>query len=184
MSGPVLAAIARAAAEATGAGAGWILSVRGDRLEVSAVAGVAPVTLLGSRVAAGSGAAGYVIESGQPLAITPRGDDPRSAEGVAAALGRRPSSLVCVPCESKNGISGALELIDKKGGGSFSFDDVELATLLAGIAGVAIDDGFSAAAGEQPSPATFAESLTALAADDPPSYAALVTILQAMTERA
>jgi sigma-B regulation protein RsbU (phosphoserine phosphatase) len=183
MSAPVLSAIVKAAVDATGANAGWLLAVGDGQLTVAAVAGEAPASLLGNMVAAGSGAGGYVVESGQPLAVTPRGDDPRFAEGLAAALGRSPSSLVCVPCESGGEIPGALELIDKSGGGPFSFDDLEMATLLAGIAGSALANQSSAEV-RVPEPAALSGSLAALAQDDPARYATIAALLGALIDGA
>lgn len=180
---PVLTAIVKAAVDSTGAKAGWLLLVEKDQLIVAAVAGEAPSSLLGNLVPAGSGAGGYVVESGQPLAVTPRGDDPRFAEGLAAALGRRPSSVLCVPCESDGEIPGALEVIDKSGGGTFSFDDVELVTLLAGIAGVAFVSQSSVEI-RVPDPAALSGSLAALANDDPARYATIAALLGALIDGA
>jgi GAF domain-containing protein len=75
--------------------------------------------------------------------------------------------VLCVPCGDDE-IVGALELVDKAGGAAFSFDDVELATLLAGIAGVAIEaraDGPAA-----PSARELASGLERLAATDAARY--------------
>ena len=89
-------------------------------------------------VPVGAGTVGYVVSSGQPMAIAPRGADPRLSEGLGARLGRMPASLLCVPCHHEDAIVGALELVDKAGGAPFSIDDVELVTLLGGIAGAAL----------------------------------------------
>ena len=136
---PVLHALAQAAVSATGASDGWLLAVEDAGLRVVAVAGPgtgAPV--LAAVVPAGTGSAGFVAASGQPLAMAPRGDDPRFSEGTAQLLGRRPSSVLSVPASNDEGVVGVLELVDKAGGGNFSFDDVEIATMLADIAGVAL----------------------------------------------
>lgn len=172
-SEPVLAAIARSATEVTGAAAAWLVGVEGDRLVVRAVAGEAPASLVGSRVAVDAGAAGYVISSGQPLALASRAGDPRASDGLAAALGRPPGSVVCVPCEVDGAVLGALELVDKSGGGNFSFDDVELANLLAGIAGVALGSGGAGGRPAAPSPSELAAGLARLAAGAPARYTAV-----------
>src|SRR5207247_1705955 len=131
---PVLTAIAQAAVGATGASHGWVLLLTDDQLEVSAAVGDGATKLIGRRVDAGSGTSGYVAASGQPLALAGSAGDPRLAEGVVAELGQRPASLLCVPCATDDRIVGVLELIDKDGGERFSFDAVELVTLLGGIA--------------------------------------------------
>lgn len=182
MNDPVLAAVLRAAASATNATAGWLLAVRGEELEIVAVAGDVDAAFVGSRVAGASGTAGYVIGSGQPLALSSGRDDPRLGEGVAAAVGRRPSSVVCVPCEDDGEVAGALELVDKAGGGSFSFDDVELTTLLASIAAVALTSG-SDQRQAVPAPEALSGELRALAAADPRRYATTATLVASLLAR-
>ena len=53
---------------------------------------------------------------------------------------------------------GALELVDKEGGGTFSFDDLEMATLLGSIAGTALKEG-TGAGRAPPTPSELARSL-------------------------
>ncbi|MFN2504416.1 MAG: GAF domain-containing protein [Acidimicrobiales bacterium] len=180
MTDPVLQAIAKAAADFTGAAAGWVVGTAGDRLVVRAVAGDAPPSLVGAQAPDGAGPAEYVVTSGQPLALASRVGDPRAAEGLAAVLGRPPGSVLCVPCEVDDAVVGALELVDKAGGGSFSFDDVELATLLAGIAGVALVSGHEGRAGTAaapPSPSDLADGLARLAATAPTRYPAVAEVV-------
>lgn len=175
----MLAAILKAAAGVTGAAAGWVVCVDDDHIEVRAVVGDAPPSLLGTDIPFGSGAIGYVVASGQPVALTSPAGEQREADGLAAALGRTAGSVLCVPCEAEDQIVGAIELVDKSGGGSFSFDDVELATLLAGVAGVALAAGGHAAgrAPVPPSPAALADGLARLAADAPARYLAVVEVV-------
>lgn len=182
MNDPVLGAVVRAATSATAASAGWIVALRDGELEVVAVGGDVDAAIVGMRVAGASGTAGFVVGSGQPIALASGRDDPRLSEGVAAALGRRPTSVVGVPCEDDGAVAGALELIDKTGGGSFSFDDVELATLLAGIAAVALTSGTD----ERrlvPAPEELSGGLRALAAADPSRYATTATLVASLLAR-
>ena len=104
------------------------------------VAAIGSGELVGTRVPAEGGTAGYVLASGQPVAMMPRADDPAATEGVVGVLGIRPASVLCVPCAYDDEVLGVLELVDKAGGGAFTFDDVELATVLANIAGSALRD--------------------------------------------
>ncbi len=179
MTEPILAAIARAATDVTGATAGWVVAVVADDLRVRAVAGDAPESLVGSVVsAAAGGAAAYVVESGQPLALAARSGDDRAAASLAAALDRAAGSVLCVPCEADDAVVGALELVDKAGGGSFSFDDVELVTLLAGIAGVALASGAGGEVGpDAPSPSDLAAGLARLATEAPARYRAVAEVV-------
>jgi phosphoserine phosphatase RsbU/P len=178
---PVLQAIARAALDATGAAAGWVLALEGERLRAVGAAGERAGELVEVELPADAGTAGYVVSSGQPIAIAPRGADPRLSEGLGARLGRWPSSVLCVPCLYDDAVLGAMELVDKAGGGPFSFDDVELVTLLGGIAGVAL--GVAGTEVTPRPPAEFAAELAALAGSDPAAYARLSVVLEALLAR-
>jgi GAF domain-containing protein len=181
---PVLHALAEAAVAATGASDGWLLAVEDDGLRVVAVAGATTAAgLFATTIPPGSGSAGFVAASGQPLAVAPRGDDPRFSEGTAQLLGRRPTSVLSVPASTDDGVVGVLELVDKVGGGAFSFDDVELATLLADIAGVALVHTEAAGAATVPRPAELGGELERLATSDPTRYAGVATAVAALLSR-
>jgi GAF domain-containing protein len=178
---PVLQAITRVALDASGATSSWVLALEGERLRAVGAAGERAGELLGVEWPAGAGTAGYVVSSGQPIAIAPRGADRRLAEGLGAQLGRVPTSVLCVPCLHDDAVLGALELVDKAGGGPFSFDDVELVTLLGSIAGAALSVGGTEVAPR--SPAEFATELARLASSDPGAYGALSVLLEALLAR-
>jgi GAF domain-containing protein len=176
---PVLHALIEAAVGGTGGTDGWILAVRGDELEVAAAAGPMSASVMGVTIPGDAGTAGFVVGSGQPIALAPHAGDPRAAAGMATVTGRQPASLLCVPCESEDGVTGALEVVDKAGGGAFTFDDVELATLLAGVAGVAL----AAGTGQQtrpPDPGELAGDLRRLADSEPGRYRAVATVVAAL----
>ena len=182
---PVLRALAEAAVTATGASDGWLLAVEDDVLRVVAVAGSGTASLpaLDATIPAGAGSAGFVAASGQPLAVSPRGEDPRFDEGTSQLLGRRPTSVLSVPASTDDGVVGVLEVVDKAGGGSFSFDDVEMATLLADIAGVALVQAEGAAVTAVPRPAELGGELERLAASDPARYAGVAAAVAALLDR-
>jgi GAF domain-containing protein len=179
---PLLQAIVTAAVDATAAGAGWIASVvDGTDLAAVAVASGDPTIVdrvLWHRTGLGSGAAGMVVQSGQPIALGASGSttiDP----WASALLGRDPTSLVCVPCHDDDQPVGALQLVDRVGGGPFTFDDVEIATLLAPIAGAALAEG-AGAASRVASPAQLGADLGRLADADPARYAAIAQAVAAL----
>ena len=72
-----------------------------------------------------------------------------------------------------------LEIIDKVDGAMFTFDDVELATLLAGVAGVAIRT-IGASPPPAPDPDEIAGELRRLAAADPRRYAVVARLIDAL----
>ncbi len=148
-----------------------------DELRVVAAGGDQPGTLIGRTTPAGEGSAGFVVASGQPLALAGHGDE-RLRRGMAAIIGRELASVLSVPCVSNETVVGALELVDKEGGQAFSFDDVELTTILAGIAGVVLAQG--AHRPDVPTPSELAGDMERLAAADPDRYAAVAPVLSAL----
>ena len=127
---PVLQAVVDTLVEATGAQAGWIVGGEGNRLVVRAASGDGTTGLVGRSVPAATGSAGFVMASGQPVALAGDTSDPRLAEGITQLTGLIPGSLVCVPCDTPDGVIGALEAVEKRGAARFTFDDIELASLL------------------------------------------------------
>lgn len=174
---PVLAAIVRTAVSATGASSGWLVAIDDGALRVVASTGP-PSPALSTNVPSDSGAAGFVAASGQPLAVAPRAGD-RFSESMVALLGYSPASMLAVPCFADDIVVGVLELVDKAGGGSFSFDDVELATLLAGIAGVAVTSAAERPP-DVPAPAQLGGDLARLATTDPGRYAGVASAVAAL----
>jgi len=90
------------------------------------------------RIPLGTGIAGLVAVTGQPMAISDAQSDPRQAEDIAKAVDYRPDSLLCVPLFFNDQIIGVLELLDREGQPSYSPEDMEALGLFAGQAAVAI----------------------------------------------
>ena len=174
----VLDAITEAAVGASGAANGWLVQAVDDGLRVVAAAGGRPGDALGLTVPADRGTTGFVVASGQPLAAVPSPDDDRFSVIVAQALGIRPTSVLSVPCATDDGVFGALEVIDKQDGGRFTIDDVEIVTLLGGIAGAALADAGDAA--PVVSPEELASGLRQLAVADPARYASVADAVRAL----
>ena len=150
----------------------------GDGLRVVASAGGNdPGRLLDVRVEGPGGTAGLVLASGSPMAIMPRPGDTNTAAGVAALLDVTPTAVLVVPC-GESEVVGALELVDKAGGGGFTFDDVEIASLLANVAGVALASRTGAT--DVPVASELAASLERLSASDPARYATVATVVAAL----
>ena len=90
------------------------------------------------RVPIGHGIAGLVAVTGQAMAISNAGDDPRHAADVARRVGYMPQSILAVPLFYADRVIGVLELLDKNGKGSFGADDMEALGLFANQAAIAI----------------------------------------------
>ena len=171
---PVLTSLCAAACTATGATSAWVIAITGDHLSVVAARGAVGSRVRGLVVDV-DGSAGFVAASGQPMALTPRPGDQNVAGGVLGAVGIVPSSLLSLPCVDGDDVVGVLELVDKQGGDRFSFDDVEMGTLLASVAGPALQQRST-----QPmaaSPDTLAAHLRSLADDDPVRYAQVAWVV-------
>lgn len=95
------------------------------------------------RVPLGSGIAGLVALSGQPLAVSDASSDPRQARDIADAVGYVPESILCVPLVYADETIGVLELLDKEGAPSFSAADMEALGLFANQAAVALQQSLT-----------------------------------------
>lgn len=165
MSGDrVIDVVVRAAADATGAGAGWVLAPVDGHLEVVATVGAAGALDEGMRFGEEDGSAGFVYGSGQPIAVRPRAGDRFGSSGAVGRLESHPTSLLSLPCAGPTGTVGVLELVDRFEG-AFSVDDLELATLLSTVAAAVLSN--------EPTPKSRPEvvepgaRLRALATEDP-----------------
>ena len=174
---PVLHAIVQSAVEASGARDGWLAAVdeAADELVVVAGVGDAGRSLSGATVSDDEGFCGFVVGTGQPVALAPSADDPRFGEGLAARLGRRPRTVMCVPCEYDDVVVGAVELVDKADG-NFSIDDLALVTVLADVAAAVIRSGDGGPA-LIATPAELVRQLEELASVDPVRYALVAELI-------
>jgi len=94
--------------------------------------------VVGLAIDPGEGVAGYVFSTGQPMALADVGADARFGRTTAERTGYVPRSLVAVPLVDDEGILGVLEVLDKRGESAFDLRDVELASVFARQATVAI----------------------------------------------
>ncbi len=95
------------------------------------------------RVPLGSGIAGLVALSGQPLAVSDASSDPRQAREIAEDVGYIPESILCVPLVYADETIGVLELLDKEGAPSFSAADMDALGLFARLAAVALQQSLT-----------------------------------------
>jgi GAF domain-containing protein len=109
-----------------------------DRLVFRVAAGPRGAPVVGLSIPASEGVAGYVFSTGEPLAIGDTSTDPRFSDRAAARTAYTPRSLVAVPLVDDDGAIGVLEVLDRRGGGSFTLRDIELAGVFARQATVAI----------------------------------------------
>lgn len=109
-----------------------------DKLVFRVVAGAAGSGALGLEIRADEGIAGYVFRTGQPLAVADVAADPRFGRAAAEASGYLPRSILAVPLIDDDGSIGVLEVIDKRDGSTFGLRELDLASVLARQATIAI----------------------------------------------
>jgi GAF domain-containing protein len=109
-----------------------------DRLVFAVAAGEQGQGVVGLAIDAAEGVAGYVFSSGQPIALSDVEQDARFGRATAERTGYVPRSLVAVPLIDDEGTLGVLEVLDKRGDGGFDLRDIELVSVFARQATVAI----------------------------------------------
>jgi pSer/pThr/pTyr-binding forkhead associated (FHA) protein len=171
---PLFQTIIDEAVDATQAATGWLLAAEGRHLKVLAVAA-------GSSARVGQsitidGVRGLALAMGQTSAQQPPEGD-RTNEGAGGAAGVPPSVLAS-PCGDEDTV-GVLEMAGKEGSAAFTFEDIELLTSLATIAGAAIVE-LEGNTSEITPPAQVGADLAALAESDPILYRDVVRVIGSM----
>jgi GAF domain-containing protein len=111
-----------------------------DTLEFVIAAGAQGQGVVGMSIPAAQGIAGYAFTSGEPIAISDPEHDPRFTKDFSAGTGYVPRTILAMPMRSKDHTTGILEVLDKHQG-TFSMRDIELASVFADQAAVAIEVG-------------------------------------------
>jgi GAF domain-containing protein len=128
----LLSAIVEVARAILGARASSIvlLDETAGELVFEAVAGEGE-SLLGTRISASRGIAGWVAQSGEPLAIEDVSADPRFARDVAEQTGYVPKGLIAVPLIAQDRVIGVLSVLDRPEQAAFSVAESDLLSLFA-----------------------------------------------------
>lgn len=108
-------------------------------LVFEAVSGEGETHLLGRRFPPGTGIAGWVAASGQPMIADDLADVPQFARDAAQSTGYVPRSIMAAPLIRHQECIGVLEVLDRSNGYRGDLSDVELLTLLAVQAACGLD---------------------------------------------
>ncbi len=92
------------------------------------------------RVPLGKGIAGWVAQHGQTLFVKDVSKDPRFYDTVDKKSRFKTRSILAVPLSAKGKIIGVAEVLNKKGGETFTEEDIELFETLARHASVAMEN--------------------------------------------
>lgn len=138
---PLLQAIVEVARAIFGARAASImlLDQSAGELVFEAVTGEGEDTLVGRRLPSGTGIAGWVAQSGQPLVVEDVASDPRFAREEARRTGYVPKGLMAVPLVREERVLGVLNVLDRPERRRFSVAEMDLLGLFANQAAVALD---------------------------------------------
>ncbi|MGH2442921.1 MAG: GAF domain-containing protein [Chloroflexota bacterium] len=101
-------------------------------------AAAAEESLVGLRFPAHQGISGWVMMTGEPIAVGDVRSDPRFARDFAASTGYVPSSILAVPMFVGDDVEGVLSVLDKASAATFGLDDMELLGLFARPAAIAV----------------------------------------------
>jgi GAF domain-containing protein len=128
-----------------------------ENLRFRCASGEGADEVVGLRLPVGRGIAGWVVSSGQPIAVQDVRADPRFAADVAESTGYVPGSILAAPLIASGEALGAIEVLDRTP--VHGRDDLELLTLLATQAALAIELVDAAASNDTPADpaAVFAE---------------------------
>jgi GAF domain-containing protein len=132
-----------------------------NRLVFQVAAGGQGEGVVGLAIGPDQGIAGYVFTTGQPLALSDVASDARFGRAAAEQTGYVPHSVVAVPLVDDEGTIGVLEVLDKRSESTFDLRDIELTSVFARQATVAI----RATRLERDAATLLASALTAIARD-------------------
>lgn len=137
----LLAALTETARRLFGAQACSLALLTEDESELvyTTAAGAGADDVSGLRMPADRGIAGWVAQSGQPVAIDDLRSDARFARDVAEETGYVPTAILAVPVASENRMLGVLSLLDRDSARPGAEQDMVLLALFADQAAIALE---------------------------------------------
>jgi len=115
-----------------------LLDPDSEELVFAAVSGEGERELVGRRMPASTGVAGWVVSSRTPLVLEDVQSDPRFARDVAEKTGYVPKGLMAVPLLDEELALGVLQVLDRPQRSRFTLQEMELLGLFAGQAAIAL----------------------------------------------
>jgi GAF domain-containing protein len=97
-----------------------------DELVFEAVVGEGEDTLVGRRFPSGTGIAGWVLGTRQPLVLADVASDPRFSADTAESTGFVPKGIMAVPLLHGEEALGVLEVLDRPADARFRIEEVDL----------------------------------------------------------
>ena len=130
------------------AGAIWLLDRNTDRL--TPMFHIGPADISNISVENGLGIEGLVTKTGESVIVSDAASDSRFDGSVFDDNGLTAKTMLCVPLNNLHEVIGCVQIVNKKGGGSFDEEELTLCEHMASLAAITIDEkGFSIDLGEQ-----------------------------------
>ena len=117
-----------------------LLDSKNQRLEFYISLGEKASTVEKTYLELGKGVAGWVVESGQGVIIDDVSSDNRFYPVVDETSDFKTRSLLCVPLKRTGAVLGVVEALNKKGGGKFTPEDLEVMNALADQMAIALEN--------------------------------------------
>jgi GAF domain-containing protein len=117
----------------------FLLDEETDELVFEALSGEGSDRLVGKRFPSSTGIAGWVLVTRQPLVLEDVSQDPRFARDAAEATGYVPQALMAVTLLHGERALGVLEVLDRTAQARTSFEEMDLLSLFAAQAAIALD---------------------------------------------
>jgi GAF domain-containing protein len=136
----LLQSIVDAAAQIFGAAAASIALVdeAQQNLVFKVAYGAGKENVVGISVPLDHGLAGYVVMTGQPVAVSDVRGDTRFNQDFASSTGYIPRSILAMPLLTGDRVIGVMEVLDKISAPTFGMQDMDLLALFARQAAIAI----------------------------------------------
>ncbi len=115
-----------------------LLNEDGSELLYTVAAGEGADDVTGMRISSSHGIAGWVVQSGQPIAISDLDNDPRFSQGLAEQTGYVPQTILAVPVETPQRLLGVISLLDRDTRRPGAEQDMALLSLFADQAALAL----------------------------------------------
>jgi GAF domain-containing protein len=115
-----------------------LLSEDESELVYTVAAGEGADDVTGLRISSSQGIAGWVVQSGQPIAVSDLINDPRFARDTAERTGYVPQAILAVPVETPQRMLGVISLLDRDSRRPGAEQDMALLALFADQAALAL----------------------------------------------
>jgi GAF domain-containing protein len=132
-----IVAVARAIFRARAASV-FLYDSDSDELVFEAVSGEGEGSLVGTRIPSGTGVAGWVLTTREPITINDTGTDARFSREAAERTGFVPTSLMCAPLLHGDQALGVMNVLDRPLRPGFVLEEMDLLAQFAHQAALAL----------------------------------------------